>query len=211
MASGTLALSGGFASGTIVSSGGLEIVSSGGTASGGTILAGGMLEFLAGGTLVYSDTVFNSGGIALIGSGAVVSGQPITGGMSAQVLAGGVISAATISAGGIEIVSNGGTGERHDGRRRRHARVVRRRGVSGGIDPSVGARSSRSASGYTSAASPSAAARRSRSRSGGFASNTTVLSGGTLLILSGGHGPARSTAAAPIISGVGRSSPAARR
>lgn len=58
-------LSGGVVSGTILASGGTEIVSSGGTASGTTVSSGGLLEVASGGAII--DTHLLSGGTINLG------------------------------------------------------------------------------------------------------------------------------------------------
>ena len=64
-------LRGGHATGTIITSGGYELVSSGGTAVATTI-SGGTLEVASGGSA--SGVVFSSGGMLQLDSGAHVSG-----------------------------------------------------------------------------------------------------------------------------------------
>jgi autotransporter passenger strand-loop-strand repeat protein len=61
-------LRGGHATGTVISSGGYELVSSGGIAAAGRI-SGGTLEVAAGGTA--SGVVFSSGGVLKLDSGAL--------------------------------------------------------------------------------------------------------------------------------------------
>ena len=61
----------GHATGTIILSGGYELVSSGGTAVA-TSISGGTLEVASGGTA--SGVVFSSGGMLQVDSGGIVSG-----------------------------------------------------------------------------------------------------------------------------------------
>jgi autotransporter passenger strand-loop-strand repeat protein len=64
-------LGGGRASGTVISSGGYELVSSGGSAIA-TVISGGTLEVASGGSA--SGVVFSSGGMLQVDSGGHVSG-----------------------------------------------------------------------------------------------------------------------------------------
>ena len=64
---GTLQVSGGVASSTVIGGGGLEIVSSGGVASGTIISDGGLVELLSGGVLAGDLTVLSGGTLEYFG------------------------------------------------------------------------------------------------------------------------------------------------
>ena len=82
-------VSGGVASGTVVSNGGFEIISSGGHAGG---------------------AVVSSGGREIVSSGGVDSGAHVNSGGFEVVVSGGIASGATISGGTLEVSSGGSTG-----------------------------------------------------------------------------------------------------
>jgi autotransporter passenger strand-loop-strand repeat protein len=111
---------GGTASGTSVSSGGAEIVSSGGVATSVTIVGGVQTVVRGGsanGTVVSSGgseivsgtasgTVVDAGGSVVVWSGGTANALILNGG-SATVMSGGAISGATISSGTL-VISSGG-------------------------------------------------------------------------------------------------------
>jgi autotransporter passenger strand-loop-strand repeat protein len=111
----------GVASGTIVQSGGTEVVSAAGTTTAASVSgietvygsALGDKVYLSGAQTVSSGGVASgtilSGGIETISSGGVASSTVISSGGIETISSGGVASSTTVSAGGKEIVSSGGT------------------------------------------------------------------------------------------------------
>jgi autotransporter passenger strand-loop-strand repeat protein len=101
--------SGSSASGTVVSSGGLEIVF--GHDSNATVLSSGQIVISSGGTA--SNTIVASGGLATVAAGGTETAATISSGGYETVNSGGTISGAVISGGTLEIASggsaNGGT------------------------------------------------------------------------------------------------------
>jgi len=108
----TVALDGGVqivsgkATGTILSSGGIESVSSGGAASGTHVLKGGELIY-AGGTV--TGAVVGVGGLLAVATGAKASGMTVGTGVTLTVSSGGTASGAIVSSGGKALVISGGT------------------------------------------------------------------------------------------------------
>ena len=100
---------GGVASGTVVSSGGIEEVRSGAVASG-TVVSSGGRQFVSGG--VASGSVVGSGGLQIISSGVATSTTISAGG--AQVVSGGAASSTKVDEGGAEGVHTGGGGGDHE-------------------------------------------------------------------------------------------------
>jgi autotransporter passenger strand-loop-strand repeat protein len=98
---------GGYASGSIVSSGGKVDVYSAGILSAGTAAAGGTIMVESGG-IVRGDVIL-AGGTEIISSGGVASSVTISSGGVEIVSAGGTALSATISAGGTLSVVSGGT------------------------------------------------------------------------------------------------------
>jgi autotransporter passenger strand-loop-strand repeat protein len=90
-------LSGGLASGTVVSGGGSELVESGGTAAG-SLVSGGF-EFVLDGGNAFSTIVF-SRGEERVSSGAATSGTVVSSGGLQTVLTGGLAGGARIGSGG---------------------------------------------------------------------------------------------------------------
>ncbi|MCC8960091.1 AIDA repeat-containing protein, partial [Bradyrhizobium sp. Pear77] len=86
------------ASSTVISSGGIEIVSSGGTARTTVISAGGSATVMAGG--VASSTVISSGGTEVVSSGGTASGIVLDSGGTLILIAGANVT---------NVTSNGGT------------------------------------------------------------------------------------------------------
>ena len=101
---GTQILSGGTGSGTLVSSGGVEFVSSGGIASATAVLSGGYEYVFTSGT--DDDSIIL--GAQFVSSGGLADATTIGNGGSAFVSSGGVASATTVDPGGYETVSLGG-------------------------------------------------------------------------------------------------------
>ena len=104
--------SGGVTTGATIGSGGLEVVSSGGTATATTLLSGGTLDLLGGASDPgLSDTggrIEIDSGFVLAVAAATSSGLIVLSGGEADVSAGGVTTGTVISSGGLEIVSAGG-------------------------------------------------------------------------------------------------------
>ena len=97
-------LSGGVASGTVVSNGGVETISSGGTASGAIVQVDGA-DDVSGGTTIGTTL---SGGTETIFDSGVASGTIVSSGGSQFVNSSGFATATVISSGGFEVVSSGG-------------------------------------------------------------------------------------------------------
>jgi autotransporter passenger strand-loop-strand repeat protein len=98
-------LSGGAASGTIDSGGGVDIVLGGGVESGTTVSSGGIEVESSGGASLAATVLI--GGVEYVLSGGVASGTTINGG-NEQILAGGTAIGATVEGGGFLVVSSGG-------------------------------------------------------------------------------------------------------
>ena len=110
---GGLLLSGGTASGTVINSGGEEVVYAGGTDVAGTVRSGGTLFISTGGKGGDTELISGGGEIVLSG-GTAISGTLLGNEASdttfgfAAVLSGGRMSGTVISSGGIVFVSGGG-------------------------------------------------------------------------------------------------------
>jgi len=102
---GLFVSSGGTASGTIINSGGLEVVFSGGTDSSSVVNSGGVLVVSAAG--VASDTTLAGGTEEVYGSAGDTT---VDSGGYAQVLSAGTISGATISGGMLELDAGASAG-----------------------------------------------------------------------------------------------------
>jgi autotransporter passenger strand-loop-strand repeat protein len=88
-----------------VRSGGSEIISSGGVASGTTISTSGV-QYVSGGSAFHA--IVRSGGSEIILSGGVGSGTTILNGGRELVSSGGMDRGAHVDSGGLEVVSSGG-------------------------------------------------------------------------------------------------------
>lgn len=97
--------SGGFTSGTTVSSGGTEYVQAGGTAHSTTVSSGGT-EVVSGGTTQYS--IVNNGGTEVV-SGGITSGTTVNSGGIEDVKYSGIAEHTTVNSGGTLTVETGGS------------------------------------------------------------------------------------------------------
>jgi VCBS repeat-containing protein/autotransporter passenger strand-loop-strand repeat protein len=103
---GTLVvLSGGTASGTVLSGGAQEFVY--GTDVSGTVNDGAIQTVLSGGTA--TGNIVRSSGVEIVSSGGTSVNALISGGGTLAVLSGGLADPTTVFTGGFEIVSSGGT------------------------------------------------------------------------------------------------------
>jgi autotransporter passenger strand-loop-strand repeat protein len=188
---------GGTASGTIISNGGTEIVSSGGTDHGATVNEGGQLILFAGGKLISTTVTGNSnfdlnGGFLVI-SGGMASGTVISEGGGESVKSGGTDFGATVLSGGSIVVLSGGT-------------IVSAAVVgSGAFDLNGGVLALR---GGTASGSVVSSGGFEDIKSGGTDFGATVLGGGQANVSSGGStvsasiiGSGTTNSAAEILSG----------
>ena len=193
---------GGYASNTVINSGGVQHVQSKGSASDTTINSGGQQFVSSGGSVILttidgggqhvldggsvSDTTINSGGQQFVSSGGSAAQTTIDGG-GQHVLDGGSISDTTINSGGQQFVSSGGSatlttidgGEQHvlDGGNASDTTINsggRQLVSSGGSAMSTTANSGGGLTVLT----------------GGDATNITINSGGSLGVGSGGSATA---------------------
>jgi len=168
------------ATGTMVSRGGIEVVSSGGAASGTQVFDAGIAYVQSSGTT--TGTVVSDGGKEVVSSGGIASGTTVLNGGRGYVLSTGVTSGTTLG-GGREAISAGGS-------------AVGATAASGGVLYVLGSGTAKgtvvSSGGYELISS------------GGVADATDVLSGGAEDVYSGGlddHGVVSSGAAEAIYAG----------
>ena len=107
MFTGSQVISGGTAINTTVKKGGIELVSDGGFASGAVISSGGILERIGSDTV--SATTFLSGAILEFGPGFVGSDAAVSNGVTVKILSGGTDlgNTAILSGGRMEVLSGG--------------------------------------------------------------------------------------------------------
>ncbi len=101
---GDLILAGGTALDTVISSGGIETVSSGSADVSATVDDGGVQYVLSGGTA--SGTILNDPGLQIVSSGGTTSGVTLSGGEQDVY---GTAIGTVIDSGGLQVVSSGGT------------------------------------------------------------------------------------------------------
>jgi autotransporter passenger strand-loop-strand repeat protein len=106
-----LVQSGGFASSTVVKSGGDETVGAGGTASGVVVSSGGTFEWF-GSNPIVAGAQFRSGATVAVGSGYVFSGN-VSGGITELIFFAGSARGSTVS-GATQIVQRGRLRHQHD-------------------------------------------------------------------------------------------------
>jgi autotransporter passenger strand-loop-strand repeat protein len=190
-------LSGGSVSGVVVGSGGIEYVSSGGVAASGTI-AGGTLD-LAGGSVTAADIAFTGSGGVLRLDTTTMPTNTILGFGSAQTIDLRVVSGGSAGSGSINtannvltVTENGTPYSLHldPNRNYTNATVVLTSDGSGGTDVTLNIPPTVISAGMSMTIS-----------AGETEDNITILSGGLLIVLSGGTATDTTDEGTEILSG----------